>query len=270
MFADKNAVRSIDVASGDAVIEAKVGGDGPAVVMLAGHSRGVSDLAELMHALAAAGYQAVAINIRGAEGSSGPFDQLTVDMMVEDIEAVARELKLGRFHILGHALGGRLARYFATCHPDAIRTVIMLAGGGRPVVPIDNTRLSEAITRALSGTISANDMDQLIFECGLVARGNNPRWFRTGWWPNAAALAKAWSQKTLDDYIAAGKRPMLVLYGAEDRVTPVPNVLSLQDELGDQVQLVEIIGAGHCMHIERPREVEAAILGWLSDRQNSE
>jgi pimeloyl-ACP methyl ester carboxylesterase len=109
MFAGNNAVRSIDVASGDAVIEAKIAGDGPAVVMLAGHSRGVSDLAELMHALAAAGHQAIAINMRGAEGSSGPFDHLTVDMMVEDIEAVARALGLGRFHILGHALGSRLA-----------------------------------------------------------------------------------------------------------------------------------------------------------------
>ena len=36
---DKNAVRSIDVASGDAVIEARVAGDGPTVVMLAGHLR---------------------------------------------------------------------------------------------------------------------------------------------------------------------------------------------------------------------------------------
>jgi hypothetical protein len=82
MSADYSAVRSIDVASGDAVIEAKVAGNGPAIVMLAGLSRGVSDFAELMHALAAAGYQATAINMRGAEGSSGPFDQLT-DMMVE-------------------------------------------------------------------------------------------------------------------------------------------------------------------------------------------
>jgi hypothetical protein len=31
MFADKNAVRSIDIASGDAVIEAKVGGDAVAM-----------------------------------------------------------------------------------------------------------------------------------------------------------------------------------------------------------------------------------------------
>ena len=72
MFADNDAVKSIDVASGDAVIEAKIVGKGPAVVMLAGHSRGASDLAGLMHALVPAGHQAVAINIRGAEGSSGP------------------------------------------------------------------------------------------------------------------------------------------------------------------------------------------------------
>ncbi len=62
---------------------------------------------------------------------------------------------------------------------------------------------------------------------------------------------------------------MLVLYGAEDGVTPAPNVFSLRDELGDQVRLVEIAGAGHCMQMERPREVEAAILAWLSDHQNA-
>lgn len=264
-----HAVRSIDVESGDAVIEVKVAGDGPAVVLLAGHARGVSDLNELMHALAAAEYQAIGINMRGSEGSSGPFDQLTVDMMVEDIEAVARALGHERFHILGHALGGRLARYYATCHPDAIRTVIALAGAGRTIVPIDYTLLVEAITRALAGTISASEMDRLLFECGLVSRGNNPRLFRTGWWPNSSALAQAWSQKTLNDYISAGGRPMLVLYGAQDGVTPVPNVLSLKDELGDQVQLVEIADAAHCMQLERPREVEAAILAWLSDHSDT-
>ena len=36
--------------------------------------------------------------------------------------------------------------------------------------------------------------------------------------------------------LASGGRPMLVLYGAQDGITPVPNVLSLRDELGDQVR----------------------------------
>lgn len=122
--------------------------------MLAGLARGVSDLAELLHALAAAGNQAIAVNMRGAEGSSGPFDQLTTDM-VDDVRAVARALGLGRFHVLGHALGGRLARYFAARHPEAISTVIVLAGSGRQVVPVDYGRLGEAITGTLAGTISA-------------------------------------------------------------------------------------------------------------------
>src|SRR4051812_1762522 len=100
MLPDKNAARSVDVASGDAVIEAKVLGEGPPVVMIAGLARGVSDLAGLMQALATAGHQAIAINMRGAEGSSGPFDQLSTDVMVDDIAAVAQMLGLGRFHIL--------------------------------------------------------------------------------------------------------------------------------------------------------------------------
>ncbi len=114
----KDAVRSIDVASGDAVIEAKVAGDGPAVVMLAGHSRGVSDLAELMEALAAAGHHAVGINIRGAEGSSGPFDKLTTEMMVWDIEAVAQALGLGRSTSSDTRLAGD---WHATSHPATPR-----------------------------------------------------------------------------------------------------------------------------------------------------
>jgi pimeloyl-ACP methyl ester carboxylesterase len=269
MSAEANAVRSVDVTSGEAIIEVKIAGVGPAMVMLAGYARGVSDFAELMHTLAAAGYQAIAINMRGAEGSSGPFDQLTSDMMVDDIEEVARALGLGRFHILGHAYGGHLARYFAACHPELIKTVIALAASGRQVVPVDPTRLVEAVTRTLAGTISAIEMDRLIVECGLVAPGNSPRRFRTGWWSNAPALLKAWSQRRLDDYLTVGGKPILVLYGAEDRFAPVPNVLSLKDELGDQVRLVEIIGAGHCTFMERPREVEAAILSWLSDHQNA-
>jgi hypothetical protein len=47
MISGENAVKSIDVSSGEAVIEAKILGEGPAGLMLAGLARGVSDLAEL-------------------------------------------------------------------------------------------------------------------------------------------------------------------------------------------------------------------------------
>jgi pimeloyl-ACP methyl ester carboxylesterase len=84
-----------------------------------------------------------------------------------------------------------------------------------------------------------------------------------------SAILKAWSQKTLDDFIAAGRRPILVLYEAEDRLTSVRNVLSLKDELGDQVRLVEIAGADHCLQSERPHEGKAAIPEWRPDHKNA-
>jgi hypothetical protein len=148
--------------------------------------------------------------------------------------------------------------------------VAMLCGGrvGRQVVPVGHTRLADGIARALAGTISASEMDRLMEECRIVAPGNSPRRVRTGWWPNAEALHEAWKHRTPNDYISAGGRSILVLYGSEDTVTPVPNVHALTDELSDQVRPVEITGAGHCMQMERPREVEAAILGWLTDHRS--
>jgi pimeloyl-ACP methyl ester carboxylesterase len=62
---------------------------------------------------------------------------------------------------------------------------------------------------------------------------------------------------------------MLVVDAAKDKAAPVQNILSLRDELGDQVRLVEIAGAGHCVQSEWPLEVEAAVLAWLSGHQNA-
>jgi pimeloyl-ACP methyl ester carboxylesterase len=91
-------------------------------------------------------------------------------------------------------------------------------------------------------------MDRIMLETGLVAPGNDPRPCRTGWWSNALALMKVWSQRPIDHRLASGGRPMLVLYGAQDGITPVPNVLSLRDELGDQVRLIEIADAATACH----------------------
>jgi hypothetical protein len=62
----------------------------------------------------------------------------------------------------------------------------------------------------------SDEMDRIMLETGLVAPGNDPRPCRTGWWSNALALMKAWSQRPIDDCLASGGRPMLVLYGAQD------------------------------------------------------
>ena len=254
---------SVDVRSGDAVLQVKVVGDGPAVVLVPGLARGASDYAGLMQGLAGAGYRAVAINLRGAEGSSGPFKRMTLETIERDIGCVARALALGRFDLLGHALGAYVARFYASRHPEMVRSVICLAGGGRAVVQGRVAPFLAAVERAIAGEIGADEMDRAMVACGLVAPTSDPREFRTGWWPNLHALLEAWKAVPPESYMAAGGRPMLVMYGALDGIAPPPNMLSLREDLGAQVTLVEIAGAGHCVQAEQPAAVEAALLDWL-------
>ena len=254
---------SVDVRSGDAVLQVKVLGDGPAVVLVPGLARGVADYAGLMQGLAGAGYRAVAINLRGAEGSSGPFKGMTLETIDRDIACVVQALGLARFDLLGHALGAYLARFFASRHPEMVRSVICLAGGGRAVVQGRVAPFLAAVERAIAGEIGAAEMDRAMVDCGLVAPTSDPREFRTGWWPNLHALLEAWKAVPPDSYMAAGGRPMLVMYGELDGIAPPPNMLSLRVDLGEQVTLMAIAGAGHCVQAEQPAAVEAALLDWL-------
>lgn len=260
-------VTSIDVPAGDAVLQVKVAGDGPPVVLVPGLARGATDYAGLMQTLAQAGYRAVAINLRGAEGSSGPFAGLSLPTIAQDIACVAQALGLTRFDILGHALGAYLARYFAFRHPEMVRSVICLAGGGRTKVQGKLAPFLEAVSRAVAGTIGASEMDHAMLACGLVAPTSNPRAFRTGWWPNLHALLEAWKAVPPETYMGAGGRPMMVMYGELDGLTPPPNILSLREDLGEQVTLVPIAGAGHCVQAEQPAAVDAVLLAWLARQE---
>lgn len=56
---------------------------------------------------------------------------------------------------------------------------------------------------------------------------------------------------------------MLLVYGSDDGLGPLPNVVSLREELGEQVELAEIRDAGHFLQIEKPQVVAAAVLSWL-------
>ena len=66
------------------------------------------------------------------------------------------------------------------------------------------------------------------------------------------------------DRLASISTPVLLLTGAADRkFSELARVLVAR--LSDAVH-VEIPDAGHAVHLERPREVSAAVLGYLQAR----
>jgi proline iminopeptidase len=72
-------------------------------------------------------YRLVFIDQRACGKSSGALDsaQMTLDWMVRDMEAVRKELKLGKVSVLAHSWGGLLGMLYAARYPHSIRSLIV-------------------------------------------------------------------------------------------------------------------------------------------------
>ncbi|MGC5360347.1 alpha/beta fold hydrolase [Streptomyces sp. DT24] len=115
-------------------------GAGPLVLLVHGFPESWYSWRHQLPALAAAGYRAVAIDVRGYGRSSRPGDTAAYRMLdlVEDNVAVVRALGEETAVVVGHDWGSTIAASSALVRPDVFRAVALLSvpytppGGPRP------------------------------------------------------------------------------------------------------------------------------------------
>ncbi|TXS23028.1 alpha/beta hydrolase, partial [Streptomyces sp. adm13(2018)] len=115
-------------------------GTGPLVLLVHGFPESWYSWRHQLHALAAAGYRAVAIDVRGYGRSSKPEATEAYRMLglVEDNVAVVRALGEESAVVVGHDWGSNIAATSALLHPEVFRAVGLLSvpyappGGPRP------------------------------------------------------------------------------------------------------------------------------------------
>ncbi|MFF4776773.1 alpha/beta fold hydrolase [Microtetraspora fusca] len=115
-------------------------GSGPLVLLVHGFPESWYSWRHQLPALAAAGYRAVAVDVRGYGRSSKPGDVAAYRMLelVEDNVAVVRALGERTAVIVGHDWGATIAADSAVVRPDVFRAVGLLSvpyappGGPRP------------------------------------------------------------------------------------------------------------------------------------------
>ncbi|MFK4071646.1 alpha/beta fold hydrolase [Streptomyces sp. NPDC029674] len=115
-------------------------GTGPLVLLVHGFPESWYSWRHQLPALAAAGYRAVAVDVRGYGRSSRPADISAYRMLdlVEDSVAVVRALGEETAVIVGHDWGATVAAHAALVRPDVFRAVGLLSvpytppGGPRP------------------------------------------------------------------------------------------------------------------------------------------
>lgn len=246
--------------SGDATIEYFVHGPegGAVVVLFPSFGRPAADFNELVVALSSSGFRTLAVQPRGIEGSTLPRGDRTYHTYSGDILAVLDAAGVAEpVHVLGHAYGNRIARSFASRHPERTRSVVLLAAGGATPTPPAVTR---AIGRAMLSILPESVRRDAI-EFAFFASGNEvpPDWMQ-GWYPRAAFAEMSAIQTTpYAEWGHAGAAPILVLQPAEDAAAESGG-RQLAAEFPDRVRYVEIARAGHALLPERPAAVVEEIL----------
>ncbi|WP_336298009.1 alpha/beta fold hydrolase [Micromonospora sp. LH3U1] len=165
------------------------------------------------------------------------------------------------YAVVGHSMGGAVALALAAARPQQVTRVVAVSTMGTPGAPLSAEL--DAVWAAPAGPLGARDMlSRLVLDQALVtdsAVDARAAAMRTG----AAAFASLFPPpraRWVDDLtlsaqtLAAIRAPVLLVHGAEDRVTPLGTAAQpLLEHLAD-VRLHVLGRCGHVPAIEHPHE----------------
>lgn len=106
-------------------------GEGPAVILLHGFPDSSHLWRRQLPALAAAGFRAVAPDLRGAGRSqlAGDVGDYRISRMASDVVGIADALGIGDFSVVGHDWGGSIAFGLAGKLPERVQRLVALSTG---------------------------------------------------------------------------------------------------------------------------------------------
>ena len=250
--------------------------DAPPVVLLhgiTGHARVWDHLATRL----VPGRRVLALDQRGhGDSDPAPDDDYRVGTMADDVAAFVGSLRIDRFALLGHSMGGRIAIKYAADHAARLeRLVIVDIGPDINLAGLERVRdmmaqspeRIESEDRAVEYIRRANPLQDLDMLRERVRHGLKRL-------PDGELTWKY--AKGLRDMMREGRRdavdlweplpripcPTLVVRGAESDILSAEVAKKMAERLPDG-RVVEIAGAGHTVPADRPEEFVRQIRAFL-------
>jgi pimeloyl-ACP methyl ester carboxylesterase len=204
-------------------------GDGPPVVFSHGFASTSATFAAQVEALAGT-RTVLAWDLRGQGRSAVPSQPYTREAALADLHAVVSSAGPPAL-IVGHSLGGYLSLAYTLGHPENVSGLALLSAGPG----FRNPERREQFNRGVE----------------VVAR-------RRGITAEAAEVSMH-RDSTVIDSLSAISCPVLVVVGADDGELYKAGSAYIAGKIAG-ARLVEIPGAGHDVHRDRPGEVSALLV----------
>jgi proline-specific peptidase len=207
-----------------------------------------------------------------------PPQRWTVDLHLDELDALVGQLGLTRFHLFGHSWGGMLAAEYALRHPGRLASLILCStaassqltinsvNGLRQELSTDGTPGTPEYEQALAGLFVTQHIcrlvpmpDELVYTLGQIAA--NPGINAAMMGQDEAEVTGTLRGWTVEDRLAGLAVPTLVLGGEYDELNAAARQPFL--DLIPDVRGHVFAGASHVAFDETPaefRQVTAAFL----------
>lgn len=203
---------------------------------------------------------------RGHGSSDVPPAPYRIEDLGRDALAVLDAYEVERADVCGLSLGGLVALWLASHHPDRVHRVILACTAARVGTEAAWRDRADAVRDGGTEAIADMVMERFFSAAFRAREPETVTWAREalvatadeGYIGSCLALATA----DLRDQLPAVRAATLVLAGSADEATPPDVMRGLHAELPD-ARWAELDGAGHLANLEAPDAFTRAVLDHL-------
>lgn len=253
------------IADDGVVLSYVTDGDGPvAVIYLHGMGGAAAHWKGLWDCMPSDRYRHLAFDLRGHGGSGRLPCEITNERLSRDVLAVADDLGLRRFSVVGHSMGGKVGMRLAAMAPDRVVSLALLGSPGPGIVPFRREDIAGFMATYHDVAVTTS------FYRPWFKVWSTPTidaWMRSfaalpDWALHAAAEMAVWTDITPE--VRHLKLPILALAGDEDPVYGPAYQRDSVLSVFSHADLVTVPDCGHGLILERPVEIARILDDFLA------
>lgn len=229
-------------------------------------------------------YTVITPTLRGYPPSSEPLDEdrYTIPELASDIAAVLDHLGFQEVILAGHDWGGAILQAFTLANPQRVKALAFL---NTPVLPpftilVNHDEHQQKLSEYTKAYVAYEEGDDKNIDY-VVAPINNPEW--------RERIARYLEESNMHGMFSYYKKgypgvpgapgpedvagfkfqvPSLILWGLDDPYFSLEHLSDLWNWFERSYRFVSIPGAGHWVHQDAPRKVNAELRSWLASLED--
>jgi esterase len=213
-------------------------------------------------------FRVIAMDLRN-HGHSPWDDQVTYQLMAEDVLETVHQLGIEHFMLLGHSMGGKVAMHMAQQHPQCIEKLIVVDMGIKSYPP-HHRHILEAIRAVHPENMHSRGEAMHILKQHIESEGVLQFLLKNLYWKEKGKLAWRMNVDALEEHMhdilsalpdGDVYVPVLFIRGELSNYITDEDISDIESQFHDS-DFATIPNAGHWVHAEAPEAFLHAVLSY--------